>query len=85
LFGPHSHLQQLLNRVLPGFVTLEERVVLERVLGSLDVDFLQGVGGELVINDVLGRDAQEARFWNAEELREMRRVPRADLEGAVDV
>ena len=66
---------------------LEERVVLESVLGALDVDLLQVVGRilQLEVEDVLGGDAQVLRLRHAEELVDVGRVARADLQRAVDV
>ena len=40
LLGAHAHVKQLIARLDPRFMGLEERVVLERVLGALDVDRL---------------------------------------------
>ena len=79
------HLQQLLDRLLPGLVGLEERVVLERVFRAFDVDIEQRVGGQIVIDDVLGRDAEIVCLGDAEELGDVSGVARTDLQGAVDV
>ena len=41
--------------------------------------------GQLISNDVLGRDSQEARLRHAEEFVQMRGVTASHLEGPVDV
>ena len=64
---------------------LDEGVVLEGVFGAFDVDFLERMGGQFVVLDVLGSDAEEAGLGDAEKLVEMGGVAGADLEGAVDV
>src|SRR5678816_1051101 len=64
---------------------LEERIVLDGVAGALDVNVLERMGGQLVIDDVLRRDAQKCRLRHAEELIQVRRVAGSDLQSAVDV
>ena len=85
LLGAHPHLDHLLEGLLPGLVVQDEGVVLERVLGALDVDLLQRMGREVVVEDVLGGHAEEPRPGNAEELVDVGGVTRADLERPVDV
>ena len=83
---PHvDALAQLGERLLPRFVSLEERVVLQRVLGPLDVHLLQGVCGQIVVLDVLRRDAEERDVRHTKELVYVGGVARADLQRAIDV
>jgi hypothetical protein len=87
LLGAHAHLELLADGPLPLRVRLEEGVVLERVLGALDVDGLQLVRGihELVVDDVLRRHPQEARLRHGEEAADVGRVAGPHLQRAVDV
>src|SRR3990172_1545936 len=68
LLGADAHLDELLEGLAPLWLALEEGVVLEGVLRALHVHVLEGVGRELVVHDVLGRDAEEARARDAQEL-----------------
>ena len=43
LLGADSHLQELLDRLPPGLVGVEERIVLQGVFRALDVDIEQGM------------------------------------------
>ena len=87
LLGANPHLQQLLERLLPRLVRLEEGVVLQRVLRALHVHLLELVRRvlEVEVDDVLWRHAQEACLGNAEEAVDVGRVPRADLQRPIDV
>ena len=63
----------------------DERIVLDGIPRPLDVDILQRMGRQLVVDDVLRRDAQERGLGHAEELVQMRGISGADLEGPVDI
>ena len=71
LLDANSHSNLLLQGLLPGLVMLDEWIVLQRVLGSFDIDVLQGMGGEVVLVDIARGNTQEACLWDAEEFIQM--------------
>src|SRR3990172_6498983 len=85
LFRTDAHLYHLLEGLLPLLVVEYEGVVLQGVLGTLDVHLLQGMGGELVIYDVLRGNAQIPCGGDTEIFIYMGGVPGAYLEGTVYV
>ena len=85
LFRTDTHRQQLLNRRFPLLLALEEGVILEGVLGTLDIDILQGVGWKFVIDDVLRGYSQIGGIGNTEEAINVRGVTRSDLQGSINI
>ena len=59
LFHAHPHFEHLIDRFLPGLVMPDKRVVLESVLGTLDIHFFERMCGQLVIDYVLWGNAEE--------------------------
>ena len=55
LLGAHSALLQLQQGVLPFFVVLHERIVLNRVVDPLDIDLRHLVRWQVVIGDIVRR------------------------------
>jgi hypothetical protein len=66
-------------------VVPDERIVLESVVGALYVHVLQGMARQLVLDDVLERDAQKAGMRHAEKFVQVSGVAGADLERPVNV
>ena len=67
LFGANPHFEQLFYGGNPCGMRLDERVILQRVPGALDISGSQRVRRILKakVNDILRRDAQETRPRNA--------------------
>ena len=76
LFCTHAHLDQLLDCRDPLGMRRYERIVMQRVLGSLDVSRGKRVGRvfEAELGDILRCHAQKARLGHAEEAVNVCRV-----------
>src|SRR4030095_14488233 len=69
----------------PFLMMSYEGIIFHGVTGPFEVHILQRMGRELVIDDVLRRDPQEACLGHTEELIEVSGISRTDLESAVDI
>jgi hypothetical protein len=87
LLGALAHFEHLIDGLDPRLVRLEEGVVFERILCSLDVHRLQRVGRilEFEVDDVLGSHTQKLSLGHAKEAIDVRGVAGTNLERAVDV
>ena len=66
-----AHIQHLGEGKLPGLVMLNKRIVLQGVLGAFDVNGLEGMGGQFVIDNILGGDAKITGSGDAKVLIQM--------------
>ena len=66
-------------------MSFKKRVVFDGVLGTFFILFFQGVCGQVVVPDVLGRDTQKFGMRHAKEFVDVGGISGADFHGSVDI